>query len=82
MPLNEYEPQTIRDAALSAMGPLRQTANSASEAAAYALVCFHNPDDYWVEHTLRLLSAARSQLDRAEKLLRAAMPLASEPDAV
>jgi hypothetical protein len=61
--------ERIREGALAAMGPLRTAMNGASEASAYALTCFHDPNKYWAEHTLKLIVEARKDIQRAEAML-------------
>jgi rubrerythrin len=61
----------IKQKALKSLSALSTAINSAIDARSYALSCFHQPDQYWADTILRLITETREHLDRAEAILTA-----------
>lgn len=62
----------IKQKALNALSALSTATSSAIDARSYALSCFHQPDQYWLNTVLKLITETRGHLDRAEAILTAA----------
>jgi hypothetical protein len=59
----------IKQKALKSLSALSTAINSAIDARSYALSCFHQPDQYWADHILKLIADTREHLDCAEAIL-------------
>jgi hypothetical protein len=62
---------SIKQKALKSLSALSTATNSAIDARSYALSCFHQPDQYWADHILKLIADAREHLNHAEAILTA-----------